>query len=616
VIDEGWDVDGDGHLPLECDGGDDCDDENPTINPSADDVPYDGIDQDCDGYDNLDADGDGFDALEVGGNDCDDTLATVYPGAPEVAKDGIDQNCDGEDLLDGDGDGFDDQDFGGTDCDDSDASIYPDAWEWLNDEVDSDCDGSDGLPVDMTESDVVFSGTASSSDYFSFDMTHCDLDGDGVEDLVFSAPLSEGYLGQVGIFLSTSAGDWSTTSGMADADVVITGEEFAFGMVLACGDIDGDGLMDLVAENGEFGPYGVDARLSVWYGASGWTAEMAQAEADAHLTVDLGVSSSDSSVYSIPFWLDDLDGDGMDDLMILADVSDSIEGLGDPDESLWLIPGGTWSGDYQATDVVTHRIYPDQDNAITHIDVIDDWNGDGLNELMLSQAEYSSSVSGSEYTLGRLSFISGWPGSDGQAADLAFASLEGSDGFDSGFGRGAVVDDFNGDGIMDLVACAPYTPYSTRTNSGACYAFDDIASDITATGLMASTYSDRTVSSGYQDGFFGGYGNRVPDVSGDGVLDYMVVEPGGGTGSRGRTMVLNGDAVISSGGLPDDVAVAEFSHTNNYSGVSESRAAADFDGDGLTDFVFTAASYGVTSSDGGIPQGRVWVWLSSNYLGQ
>ena len=26
TIDEGWDVDGDGHLPMECEGGDDCDD--------------------------------------------------------------------------------------------------------------------------------------------------------------------------------------------------------------------------------------------------------------------------------------------------------------------------------------------------------------------------------------------------------------------------------------------------------------------------------------------------------------------------------------------------------------------------------------------------------------
>ena len=72
--------------------------------------------------------------------------------------------------------------------------------------------------------------------------------------------------------------------------------------------------------------------------------------------------------------------------------------------------------------------------------------------------------------------------------------------------------------------------------------------------------------------------------------------------------------VATAGGLPDDVAVAEFSHTNNYSAVSASRTTGDFDGDGVTDFVFGAYGYGRTSSSAGYYQGRAWVWLSSRYL--
>ena len=613
-VDEGWDVDGDGHLPPECAGGDDCDDGNPSVSPSATDIPYDGIDQDCDGEDNLDADGDGFDALEAGGNDCDDEAATVYPGAPEVAKDGIDQNCDGVDLLDGDGDSFDDQAFGGTDCDDNDDSIYPDAWEWMNDSIDSDCDGTDGRPVDMTDSEVIFTGTAGEGGYFGMAIASCDFDGDGTDDLVMSAPLAERNVGQVGIFLSSSNEGWSTASSMLDADVVVTGEELGFGLGVACGDLDGDGLADLVAQSGEYGPYGNDVRFGVWYGANGWSAEMLQVEADAELTVDLGVSSGDTGVYSLGFGLQDLDGDGMDDMMVVTDVSEAIEGLGDPDESIWLIPGGSWSGTYLMTDVVTRRITPDQNGVITGARLVDDWNGDGLPELVIEQGEYSSDVTGTEYTLGRLSFISGWPAGDGQAADLAFASLEGSSGFDSGFGYNSAVDDFTGDGVPDLIGCAPYTPYSTRTNSGACYVFDDVASDVTATGLTATTYADASVVSGYQDGFFGAHGDLVPDVSGDGVSEYLVVEPGGGTGSRGRTMVLDGALMSDGGGLPDDVSLAEFSHTNNYSNVSVTRAIGDFDGDGHVDFIFGSALYGVTSTGSGTPQGRVWAWMSSRYL--
>jgi hypothetical protein len=615
-IDEGWDADGDGFLPFECDGGDDCDDANASVNPGADDVPYDGIDQDCDGVDNLDADGDGFNALEVGGNDCDDTLASVYPGAEEVAKDGVDQDCDGFDLLDGDGDGFDDQDFGGTDCNDSDATIFPDAWEWMNDGVDSDCDGTDGREVDMTEAEVVFSGSSASNDYLGFSIVHCDFDADGVEDLVISAPLSSGALGRVGIFMGASAENWSTAGSLDDADIIITGDEVAFGMGLACGDIDGDGLVDLVAGSGEYYYYDADFTMSVWYGASGWTAEMSQAEADAHLEVDLGGTSSATSIYALDFSLADLDADGMDDLLVNAAVPEGLSSGSDPDGALWLIPGGTWAGTYLADDVVTRRISPDVDGAVTGFKVIDDWNGDGLNELVLEQGAYTSDVSGPEYQLGRVSFLSGWPSADGQAADLAFASVEGSNGFDSGFGIGSEFADFTNDGAMDFLGCGPYVPYSTRTNSGACYLFDDVASDLTATGLPASTYADNSVVSGYQDGMFGVYTSLVPDVNGDGVPEVLAVEPGGGTGARGRSMILNGAEMAAAGGFPDDVALAEFTHVNNYSMVSSTRAIGDFDGDGHTDFVFGALGYGLTSSSGGYFQGRVWVWMSSKYLGQ
>ncbi len=84
------DADGDGTHD-----GADCAPDDPDIHPGAAEIPYDGIDQDCDGLDETDWDGDGYDADIVGGSDCDDQDPSVYPGAQDD-ENGQDDDCDGE----------------------------------------------------------------------------------------------------------------------------------------------------------------------------------------------------------------------------------------------------------------------------------------------------------------------------------------------------------------------------------------------------------------------------------------------------------------------------------------------------------------------------------------
>ena len=136
------DADADGFDAPECDGTD-CDDDDDTVNPDAEDTWYDGVDSDCDEWSDYDADGDGFDSESYGGDDCDDALDDVYPGAPDAPYDGVIHDCDDADEYDADGDGFDAADHGGEDCDDANSDIRPDATETWYDGIDDDCDGND-----------------------------------------------------------------------------------------------------------------------------------------------------------------------------------------------------------------------------------------------------------------------------------------------------------------------------------------------------------------------------------------------------------------------------------------------------------------------------------------
>ncbi len=161
------DLDGDGYT-----NDVDCNDADYDINPGADEIWWDGIDQDCNGANDYDADADTYVSDSYGGADCDDLDHYTYPDAPEFC-DYVDNDCDGdidEDAVDADtyyadmdGDGFGDPDntilsctllagyvTNDLDCDDSYASVNPDAVEYC-DGLDNDCDGDvDGDAVDAS----------------------------------------------------------------------------------------------------------------------------------------------------------------------------------------------------------------------------------------------------------------------------------------------------------------------------------------------------------------------------------------------------------------------------------------------------------------------------------
>ena len=116
---------------------DDCDDTNALINSAQAEIVYNGIDDDCDPSTlDDDLDQDGFNLVD----DCDDTNALINSAQAEIVYNGIDDDCNPSTLDDDlDQDGF----VLADDCDDTNSNINPDAEEIPNNGIDENCDGMD-----------------------------------------------------------------------------------------------------------------------------------------------------------------------------------------------------------------------------------------------------------------------------------------------------------------------------------------------------------------------------------------------------------------------------------------------------------------------------------------
>ena len=98
------DKDGDGYGAGDSCDGPDCDDSNPDVNPAQSEVCGNGLDDDCsDGdqecqIDCADVDGDGYGAgADCLGPDCNDADPEINPAADDVCENNIDEDCSGSD---------------------------------------------------------------------------------------------------------------------------------------------------------------------------------------------------------------------------------------------------------------------------------------------------------------------------------------------------------------------------------------------------------------------------------------------------------------------------------------------------------------------------------------
>jgi len=568
---DGIDEDGDS-VASEDTGGADCDDGDPDVYGGATEVPYDGIDQDCDGQDLDDVDGDGHAFVGCGGDDCDDNDPSVFPGAEEICGDGIDQDC-GDDLhveTDDDGDGY--RECGG-DCDDTDPEIHPAYADWDRGGVDEDCDGTPDNS--LSEADLSFTGISIGDQAGYALCTDGDLDGDGVDDLVVGSPLANVVAGEDGKVYVVFGRSQGWPDDLVDADLTLSGVlSGRFGQACAMGDIDGDGVDDLVAGAPNY--VGGGAVYIVLGREGGWPGELSAAD-----TCLLGESVDDFGGSALSA-AGDFNGDSYADVLIGAPQSDAggtLSGraylfLGSDD-------GITETNLGHANALFTGEYTSKMGSAVT---LQGDLDGDGLSDLVVGAPYDTQAV---HIVFGHTAPLSGVELAPADVVLGTSNETEAGSSLASGF-------DATGDGLDDLLVGAP--GIAGDADGGTVY----LVRGREAGWPEGLAGADMRFYSDVIEDYLGQDVAGMADIDGDGADEILVGASADDThvNNGGRVFLLRGRSEWEDA-IAQQADVTFFGTESNIRAGSSVTAAGDINGDGVADIVIGAPNSSMDLVDPG-----------------
>lgn len=297
----------------------------------------------------------------------------------------------------------------------------------------------------------------------------------------------------------------------------------------------------------------------------------------------------------------DANGDGVDDVVIAADLADGVSGARYDSGEAWLVLGQRkrWQGSKPITQLATTRIVgPDMFDSVGRAVACGDLNGDGFDDIVLG-AINANGASNDAPATGEAHIIFGrpvWPPSIDLL--LGVSTVLYGENRDDNFGDLLSIGDLNADGTDDLVVGAHYGENSTYTGTpGRAYIFS--GRNTWPPRLDASTQANvRILGRGALQDFFGD-DHTVGDLNQDNIADLVIAAPAGDgqNDSRpdaGEIFILRGrsnwpSVIDLSSDSPDTYIVGP--DITDRVGNLRGLAIGDLDGDGNPE-IFVGSRWG------------------------